>query len=54
MRIGNGSSEYADKFENIKEIFESDKVFIKIIYKYTLKKKGVPAKVRRYIYGIIE
>lgn len=31
MRVGSGASEYADKFENIKEIFEADKV-INAIY----------------------
>jgi len=32
LRIGSGASEYADKFENINEIFEADRV----INKYTL------------------
>ncbi|CAD8065683.1 unnamed protein product [Paramecium primaurelia] len=46
LRIGKGCSDYADKFEKLTEVFEADR--------FQMKEKGIPPKVRKYIFSIKE
>lgn len=53
LRIGFGCSEYADKFEKLTEVFDADRVYYYII-KFLMKEKGIPPKVRKYLFSIKE